>query len=104
MAHKENGLKPAGHKIKHTYPAPLLYPDSEDIYNRSYEEQETDPADITKNKQPVISENDAPGSGLDVPGSELDDEQENTGSEDEENNYYSIGGDDHNDLEEDNGE
>jgi hypothetical protein len=28
---------------------------------------------------------------------ELDDEQENNGSEDEENNLYSIGGDDHND-------
>jgi hypothetical protein len=40
------------------------------------------------------------GSKLDVPGSELDDEQENVGSEDEENNYYSIGGDRHNDLEE----
>lgn len=43
------------------------------------------------------------GSDLDVPGSELDDQQESVGSEDEENNYYSIGGDDHNDLEEDNG-
>lgn len=37
---------------------------------------------------------------LDVPGSELDDEEELIGSEDEENNYYSIGGDNHNDLEE----
>jgi hypothetical protein len=35
--------------------------------------------------------------------SELDDKQEEIGSEDEENNYYSIGGDNHNDLEEDNG-
>jgi len=41
------------------------------------------------------------GSDLDVPGSELDDEQELIGSEDEENNYYSLGGDDHNDLDED---
>ena len=30
---------------------------------------------------------------LDVPGSELDDAQEEIGSEDEENNYYSMGGD-----------
>lgn len=44
------------------------------------------------------------GADLDVPGSELDDQQENIGSEDEENNYYSLGGDDHNDLEEDKGE
>ena len=42
--------------------------------------------------------------GLDVPGSELDDADEDIGSEDEENNYYSIGGDNHNDLEEDKGE
>jgi hypothetical protein len=31
----------------------------------------------------------------------LDDENENIGSEDEENNYYSLGGDDHEDLDED---
>lgn len=41
------------------------------------------------------------GDDLDVPGSELDDEEESIGSEDEENNSYSIGGDDHDDLEED---
>jgi hypothetical protein len=38
--------------------------------------------------------------GLDVPGAELDDADEQIGEEDEENNYYSLGGDDHNDLEE----
>jgi hypothetical protein len=37
---------------------------------------------------------------LDVPGSELDDASENIGSEDEENNYYSLGGDDKENLEE----
>jgi hypothetical protein len=41
------------------------------------------------------------GKELDVPGSELDDAQEEVGSEDEENNSYSIGGDRHEDLEED---
>ena len=41
------------------------------------------------------------GSNLNVPGSELDNELEITGSEDEQNNYYSLGGDDPNDLEED---
>jgi hypothetical protein len=40
------------------------------------------------------------GSDLDVPGSEDDDAQEALGSEDEENNSYSIGGDRHEDLEE----
>ena len=38
---------------------------------------------------------------LDVPGSDLDDENEELGEEDEENNYYSIGGDRHENLEED---
>jgi len=41
------------------------------------------------------------GQDLDVPGSEDDDAQEQVGSEDEENNSYSIGGDRHEDLEED---
>ena len=40
---------------------------------------------------------------LDVPGSELDDENEEVGEEDEENNYYSLGGDAHENLEEDKG-
>jgi hypothetical protein len=38
---------------------------------------------------------------LDIPGSELDDRDEELGEEDEENNYYSLGGDRHEDLEED---
>jgi hypothetical protein len=41
------------------------------------------------------------GEDLDVPGSEDDDTMEEIGSEDEENNIYSIGGDNHEDLEED---
>lgn len=40
---------------------------------------------------------DMAGEDLDVPGSELDDENESIGSEDEENNSYSIGGDRHED-------
>ena len=38
---------------------------------------------------------------LDIPGSELDDNDEAIGEEDEENNYYSLGGDRHDNLEED---
>ena len=45
-------------------------------------------------------ENELNPEGLDVPGSELDNSDEKIGEEDEENNYYSLGGDDHNDLEE----
>lgn len=41
------------------------------------------------------------GEDLDVPGSELDNSDENIGEEDEENNYYSLGGDDKENLEED---
>lgn len=38
---------------------------------------------------------------LDIPGSELDDDSESIGEEDEENNYYSLGGDRHESQEED---
>ena len=40
------------------------------------------------------------GENLDVPGSSDDDDREQVGSEDEENNPYSLGGDAHSDLEE----
>ncbi|MCX6234075.1 MAG: hypothetical protein NT175_05010 [Bacteroidetes bacterium] len=92
-----------------------LYPASEDIYNKYQKEQNINPEDISKKKE--SNENnkvgtcnekdfndDVSGSDLDIPGSELDDKQEIVGSEDEENNYYSLGGDDHNDLEECKGE
>lgn len=39
---------------------------------------------------------------LDIPGTELDDSNEEIGEEDEENNYYSLGGDRHENLDEDN--
>lgn len=85
------------------------YPASEDIYQNYKEEEDIDPENISSTK--VLNENDEKwneksfeddesGDDLDVPGSELDDEQESVGSEDEENNYYSIGGDNHIDLEE----
>jgi len=41
------------------------------------------------------------GKDMDIPGAELDDDREAVGSEDEENNAYSLGGDNHQDLEED---
>jgi hypothetical protein len=41
------------------------------------------------------------GDDLDIPGSEQDDAQERVGSEDEENNSYSLGSDRHADLDED---
>lgn len=88
------------------------YPVSEDIYNKYKKEEDIDPEDISKVKKTDYSDNtptnigeqsndDVLGRNLDVPGSELDDEQENVGNEDEENNYYSLGGDNHNNLDED---
>lgn len=65
------------------------YSPEEDLYVQSKEESEIDPEEIDKLK------GDKEGNNLDVPGSELDDQPEETGSEDEENNYYSLGGDDH---------
>ncbi|MFA5973383.1 MAG: hypothetical protein WC780_13620 [Lentimicrobiaceae bacterium] len=104
-------VKQAGKEEKENligYPAS---PAGEDIYNKYQEERDINPEDISKSK--ALNENDqvdlnheknfitdVPGSDLDVPGSELDDEMEKIGSEDEENNYYSLGGDDHNDLDE----
>lgn len=87
------------------------YPAGEDIYAVSKEEENIDPDDLSKIKQPVEKdkaeqgngneiEDDRSGSDLDVPGAELDDEQEVIGSEDEENNHYSLGGDNHNNLDE----
>ncbi|HOY04795.1 MAG TPA: hypothetical protein PLO67_05290 [Saprospiraceae bacterium] len=91
-----------------------LYPAGEDIYNQSEKVAEIttedtisplhSTADNPQNTQEKGTEGDSYGGDLDVPGSELDDAQEEIGNEDEENNYYSLGGDNHIDLEEDQGE
>jgi len=86
------------------FPGYPLYPPSEDIYNRFKEESELDPEDPTREK--VLNEkpgalnekdfsDDVSGRDLDIPGAELDDQVEDIGSEDEENNSYSLGGDAH---------
>jgi hypothetical protein len=88
------------------------YPVNEDIYNKFVKEFDIDPENTAKKKEiikidksPTWNEKnfdqDHSGNDLDIPGSELDDDQENIGSEDEENNGYSIGGDNHNNLDED---
>ena len=112
MKNRENFPKAANEQIenKDGYPK---YPESEDIYNKFDKEFDIDPEDISKKKSNETTDEDPEwremdfdlehsGEDLDIPGSELDDERENIGSEDEENNFYSIGGDNHNDLEEDN--
>lgn len=73
------------------YPGYPHYPKSEDIFENEKEE-------------PLDDEEPKTGNDLDVPGEDLDDADEKIGEEDEENNYYSLGGDDHNDLEEDKGD
>ncbi len=80
------------------FPLPI-YKKEDDIYGREKEEPLIDEEEFGKIK-PVGSETN-PGDDLDVPGSELDDRDEMIGEEDEENNYYSLGGDNHDDLEED---
>lgn len=88
------------------------YPPDEDIYGKFQKDRNINPDDPSsvrespvKNKTGKYNEkdfdDDVTGSDLDIPGSELGDESELIGREDEENNYYSLGGDDHNDLEED---
>lgn len=100
-------------KDKKKFPGYPPYPASEDIFNHDKEEQEINPEDPTKKKAPnelpdtpneLDFKHDMTGEDLDIPGSELDDAQEEIGSEDEENNYYSIGGDNHDNLEEDENE
>jgi hypothetical protein len=91
-----------------------VYPAGEDIYNNYKEEEDLDPEDVSKRKEPIEKDHsgklneknfpqDMSGEDLDIPGSEMDELEENMGSEDEENNFYSLGGDDHDNLEEDNG-
>ncbi len=95
---------------KEGYP---IYPKKDDIYSRAEEVKDIDPDDLSRikpkgNQFELDPDEDLEIDGnlldddLDVPGSDLDDELEDIGSEDEENNYYSIGGDNHEDLEEDN--
>jgi len=69
-------------------PGDPVYSSREDIF--SNEERET----YAEEETPLDED-------LDVPGAELDNADEIIGEEDEENNYYSLGGDDRNDLDED---
>lgn len=101
-------------KDKNKLPDALVYPPHEDIYNQLKKESDINPEDPSKKKTPVEVNNtrelnqkdfeeDMSGADLDIPGADLDDKEENIGSEDEENNHYSIGGDNHSNLEENNG-
>ena len=60
------------------------YSEEEDIYTKGERVEPGNEED--KNASPL-------GQDLDVPGADLDNAEEEIGSEDEENNYYSIAGD-----------
>lgn len=112
LSSKQAGTKEKRSDIEDSFPDYPLYPPSEDIY-RNYTREEVDPEQPSRLKAPVILSElinqldfrkELSADDLDVPGAELDDEQELIGSEDEENNYYSLGGDNHEDLDETKGE
>ncbi len=96
---------PKSNREKDDFPGYPHYDGKEDIYKNEKELDNVDPNDPThlKSKNPAANQpnekgfnkNNLTGGDLDVPGAELDDAQENIGSEDEENNYYSLGGDNH---------
>jgi len=96
-------------KSANEFPGYPSYAPADDIYNKSKKELDLNPENPSKQKTPnEIPDkrnekgfnDDVSGRDLDVPGAELDDEQEDIGNEDEENNFYSLGGDRHNNLDE----
>lgn len=104
MKDKKEKIKGAKEKL----PGYKPYPDSEDIFAKD-KETDIDPELLAESPDLPIDEESLKkqaailSGGLDVPGAELDDDDEAKGAEDEENNYYSLGGDNHVDLEEDKG-
>ena len=91
---KKRKQEPGRSEEDKKFPLPV-YKEEDDIYSREKEEPLEDPG-----KKKAGKSDKSPGEDLDVPGAELDDADEVIGEEDEENNYYSLGGDNHNDLEE----
>ena len=88
------------------------YATGEDIYSMSALLANVDPEDVTQNKSldseatldgnnEKDSDEDESGDDLDVPGPDENGSSDIPGEEDEENSYYSLGGDEHNDLDED---
>ncbi len=106
-------MKPDKEEVKYDEDLPGNYPASEDIFRKGMVVPNIDPENLDKEKSKNVAddvwneksfEDDVSGDDLDVPGAELDDADEDIGNEDEENNYYSLGGDNHNDLEENQGD
>jgi hypothetical protein len=96
-------------KNKKEIPDALKYPPEEDIYSKGIRADNKVVDDNTDFEtgytgsgsiEELNFRKNHKTSGLDVPGAELDDVSEEIGEEDEENNYYSLGGDNHENLEE----
>ncbi|HEY6160249.1 MAG TPA: hypothetical protein VI112_03475 [Bacteroidia bacterium] len=103
---RTNKLTPKNKReTKKKLPGYPPYPQKDDIYNKEEKADEIDPDDNSKMENDVVPgemnekdfDDDMTGEDLDVPGAELDDDMEDIGEEDEENNYYSLGGDNHDD-------
>jgi hypothetical protein len=90
----EEDLKPVNLPPK---PGDPDYVASDDIYARQKKEP-LDPEDLAREEQ--MKNDPSLDDDLDIPGAELDDQDEQIGEEDEENNYYSLGGDNHSNLDE----
>jgi hypothetical protein len=95
------------------FPGYPHYPSSQDAFTSHKVDEEIDPEepDKVKTSEQLAEDlnekdftDDVSGSDLDIPGAEDDDAQEAIGSEDEENNYYSLGGDNHESQEEQTGD
>jgi len=96
---KKHKPKPASPEDDKKFPLPI-YNKEDDIYSREKEEPLDDEGKPLKKRKPGDDDKNL-GEDLDIPGAELDDADESIGEEDEENNYYSLGGENHEDLEED---
>ena len=94
---KKNKAKTNRSTEDEKFPLPI-YKKEDDIYNQEKEESLDDEDNAARRSR---GQDEGPGEDLDVPGADSDDSAEAIGEEDEENNYYSLGGDAHDDLEED---
>lgn len=114
LKNKKNKEFSSEENLDEEFPDYPPYPPSEDIYSIYKKEEEVDiehpyaGKTVVDKTRPLTvkekEEDDYIADDLDIPGAELDDEQEFIGSEDEENNYYSLGGDNHENLDENTGE
>jgi hypothetical protein len=98
LTESDNMETPEDDSAEPTNPSDLTSEDFEALGEKDLSLDMGDDEQLRHRALPV----DFTGEDLDVPGAELDDEQESIGSEDEENNGYSLGGENHENLEEDN--